>query len=138
MNSIERSRLVFFDAFNGLYLHVDKGQLNVFATDVQMYWYWLHYLHQRYPSGYIEVPYYVSEYYDIPLNEVNKELRHRSVTDKTSWVVLVDWKSLDKTSTLVLVSLAQRLHKFLGTTFDKESLEKAIKKYYEHNESFQF
>lgn len=130
---IDNMQTEFFHKYNGLYLHEEDGFLTVFQTERQMYYYWLDWLREHFPSGYIEVLYYVSTYYGIAVNLINSQLKSANVRDKTRWIVYVNWPALDFSSTLVLLSLAQRLHKLFGTTFNKEECEIAIKTYYENH-----
>lgn len=120
----------FIDQHNPLYLE-GEGELQYFCSETGCYVSWLRYLQTHYPSGFIEVVYYVSTYYGYSIAEVRSLLKNPNIKTKEVWVVYVNWRDLDPLSVTALKTLVQRLHKILGTTFREHDFNEAITEFNE-------
>lgn len=125
----------FIDQHNPLYLEYN-GELQYYTDSVGCYVNWLVYLHTHYPSGFIEVIYYVHTCYGFPIPFIRSQLKNPNIKTKEGWVVYVNWKNLDPLSLHSLRLLVQRLHKILGTTYREEMFNEAILKFNENFTSF--
>lgn len=120
---------------NGLYLN-DGTKAFYYENSGNVYIAWLTSLQKMFPSGYIEVPYYLQSYYAMSLQEAKLVGRHPDARFKGEWIIMVNWRKEDYRSREDLMQLAERLHKHWGTIFYRIEFMDAFKKYYETDRTF--
>lgn len=119
----------FIEEQNGLFLTTELG-LIPFLSRTDMYLHWLNEVHQFAPRGYIELGYFLITCYPrVPLSDIRNVCKHPDIRDKSTWVVYVNWNTLDQFSRSQLRLCAERVHKLFGTTFYKQQFNEALEQY---------